>query len=307
MGKCIIVVGQGRSGTSLVANILSSFGIFVENTITTDRFNEKGYWESKQLVQINDSILETFGGKWPSFYVMPDGWEKSSRMIPMQEQSIEFLKGMNEYDVWAIKDPRLSVTFPFWARILPRDRKIILCARNPISVSRSLNSVASLDLRSGSRLWFATNLSAIKNIANEETIIVTYEKLILNPEKEATRIAKFALDSEDVKPSSTLKTIVSSNLSHFNYTLDDLISSREICWESKLLYLLLLEFEIKSCALNDFGRSLDMGDISHWSKLSEDYLSLADEIKECRDKYDNLVKHPYVRIGVKIKSLLNRF
>src|SRR5579875_1354878 len=95
MNKAVIVLGQGRSGTSLITSLLASLGVFVENTVPADEYNKKGYWESEQMVQINDEILCKFGEPWPNFYSMPPAWEMSEAVQPFVDRSRALIESMS--------------------------------------------------------------------------------------------------------------------------------------------------------------------------------------------------------------------
>ena len=55
-------------------------------------------------------------------------------VTPQGEAAIKLVKG---YDHWGWKDPRNSLTLPFWKELLP-NLKVVVCVRNPIEVIASL-------------------------------------------------------------------------------------------------------------------------------------------------------------------------
>ena len=63
--KPIIVIGTGRSGTSLLSSLLVKGGVYFgkkENMITSDIKNPKGYYENKKIIKqtkkINDLLRQ---------------------------------------------------------------------------------------------------------------------------------------------------------------------------------------------------------------------------------------------------------
>jgi len=60
----IIVMGMHRSGTSMLAELISSTGFSCANNIGTDRWNRHGYFEDSKIMSLNDSILKLLGGSW---------------------------------------------------------------------------------------------------------------------------------------------------------------------------------------------------------------------------------------------------
>ena len=57
-----MVLGSGRSGTSLVANILNDFGVNVYSSGKADLYNAKGYWESDEINRLNTLVMAKAGG-----------------------------------------------------------------------------------------------------------------------------------------------------------------------------------------------------------------------------------------------------
>ncbi len=56
----IVVTGMHRSGTSAIAQVLSSLGADFGNEnilIPKDRWNERGYLESKPIVDLNNRMI----------------------------------------------------------------------------------------------------------------------------------------------------------------------------------------------------------------------------------------------------------
>ena len=63
----VIVLGMHRSGTSLLAEVLSRLGLDLgplEDLLPADAGNARGYWEPKRLVAIDDRILSAWGGHY---------------------------------------------------------------------------------------------------------------------------------------------------------------------------------------------------------------------------------------------------
>ncbi len=62
--KTIVVLGAGRSGTSLLCGILSILGAdFGKRLIPADASNPRGYFESYEFIKLNESIYTKFRAK----------------------------------------------------------------------------------------------------------------------------------------------------------------------------------------------------------------------------------------------------
>src|SRR3989344_1209003 len=56
--KTIIILGVGRSGTSMLSEIIQDFGVNIGwDLIEANEFNKRGHFENKLFVQMNDKLL----------------------------------------------------------------------------------------------------------------------------------------------------------------------------------------------------------------------------------------------------------
>ena len=63
----VSVIGMHRSGTSMVAGLLSIAGLDLgsdERLLASDEGNASGYWENLELQDLNERILQRFDGTW---------------------------------------------------------------------------------------------------------------------------------------------------------------------------------------------------------------------------------------------------
>jgi len=68
MKKCIAVIGMHRSGTSMVTKALETLGVELgQQLLMAANDNQKGFYEDKSIVDLNDRILEYAGMAWYSF------------------------------------------------------------------------------------------------------------------------------------------------------------------------------------------------------------------------------------------------
>lgn len=137
----VCITGMHRSGTSMVANLLSSCGLHLgaESTlIGTSRDNLHGYWENREFVRINNGILSDFGSGWDYPQRLSGEWHRNGSLLRYRERAEALLKDFNDCEPWGWKDPRSSLTLPFWLSLLPQTR-VVICLRNPLEVIHSLH------------------------------------------------------------------------------------------------------------------------------------------------------------------------
>jgi hypothetical protein len=151
MAMTAVILGMHRSGTSCVARMLNSCGLYLGDDLldSASLSNMDGKWESRAAVQINDAILAVSGGAWdrvPEGAVSCDG--------PIQERMRQFLQTLQEAAVSGWKDPRTVLTFPMWKPLLDQYR-IVACVRHPMSVAESLATREGWPIERGLELWKA--------------------------------------------------------------------------------------------------------------------------------------------------------
>lgn len=67
-----VILGMHRSGTSLISAGVSHLGVdFGEHLMKGNQFNQKGYWEDKDIAAFNNRILNNLGLQWDSLEVIP--------------------------------------------------------------------------------------------------------------------------------------------------------------------------------------------------------------------------------------------
>jgi hypothetical protein len=135
----VCVGGMHRSGTSMVTNLLRLCGLHLG--AETDMLppaidNPEGYWESVKFRELNDEILTALGGKYDAPPRPPKGWEEREELGPLREKAEAILRELATDGHWGWKDPRNSLTLPFWLSLLPQ-MKVIICVRNPLEVALS--------------------------------------------------------------------------------------------------------------------------------------------------------------------------
>jgi hypothetical protein len=190
----VAVVGMGRSGTSLVTSTIHAAGIPIAGPAhllaRADPFNQRGFWETPELVRINNRLFTFFGGTWRQLPHLPDGWEHHPSLAVFRWQARELLALQRTARI-AWKDPRLTITLPFWRRMAPR-WTCVVCVRNPLEVYRSLaEHNTGWDLDEAMQVWSAYMRAAILNTASCRRAFVFYAEMTTDPEGQSERLAAF--------------------------------------------------------------------------------------------------------------------
>lgn len=135
----VCIAGMHRSGTSMVANLLRLCGLRLgpESDMLPAAFdNPEGFWEHLGFKTLNDEILAALGGTYDAPPSLPAGWHEREALGPVREKAEAVLRELTSDEPSGWKDPRNSLTLPFWLSLLPR-LKVVVCVRHPLHVARS--------------------------------------------------------------------------------------------------------------------------------------------------------------------------
>lgn len=134
----LFIANVPRSGSSLLASILSKAGVWVGGSVPKDAGNPLGYYENRTFVDINRAMLKTNGFRGACHPPLPQKlkWERNLKAEVYRELPTD----LNIR--WLFKDGKLIRTWMLWDEAFPnakwifpqRDRKAILDSmeRHPI-------------------------------------------------------------------------------------------------------------------------------------------------------------------------------
>lgn len=149
MKNCIIL-GSGRSGTSLTAGLLSRAGYYMGDEIMPARdANPKGFFESQEINDLNEDIIKLVTPqrlkirKWEFFNDRPAKYQRWLSRIPLStemKRTPEIERRIFEkiqQQPYCFKDPRFSYTLPIWRPFLENTVYIVVF-RHPYSTAQSI-------------------------------------------------------------------------------------------------------------------------------------------------------------------------
>jgi hypothetical protein len=159
-----------RSGTSFTARALQLLGASLgssEGLMAPGPDNPAGYWENRDIKELNDEVLARLGGSWDLPPVLEPGWEHDQGFDPLRVRASAILQDAfgslpSESDVIAWKDPRLSLLLPFWRTVTPIAATIVV-VRDPGEVAASLRARNGIDLPQAMILWLRYLFAATAN------------------------------------------------------------------------------------------------------------------------------------------------
>ena len=184
--------------------------------------NPDGFWEHLGFVALNDELLNELGGAWD---LPPEASEdfKHVRLDPLRMKARLLAEGFDRSRIWGWKDPRNSLTLPFWQDLLP-GLKTLIMVRNPLEVAHSMKERNGTSYSFGLRLWEIYNRRVIEAANQQERLVTHYDLFFEDPESELRRIAEF-IGLPDAQ-ASTAGALVTKRRRHTHFTVDHLIDAR---------------------------------------------------------------------------------
>ena len=192
--RTIVVLGMHRSGTSMVTGSLARAGLFVgatEALLADQDDNPLGFWERRDVVALNNEILECANGVWFS----PTTWKKLQETVGANVDAlskppaalIKQIKGdaasCNGSPVsLVLKDPRMVVTWPLWDSAIT-EPVLVYVYRDPMAVAHSLAKRHDFPLMLGLALWEIYNRYALTIISEKGGIALAFESVQSSPER----------------------------------------------------------------------------------------------------------------------------
>jgi hypothetical protein len=236
----VVILGPDRSGTSVTASVAAALGAKVSHGSRADEFNPRGYWENEEITRINEKIC-TYLGVNPTWVPPPEfdwtGFRPIRRLLPT---ATTLVRKLESDPLWACKDPKFSITLPFWKPLFSGQVKYLICLRNPLSVARSLNHRDGFKISTSSRYWFLWMRNALMGTSGEKRLIVRYEDYLQDSGRDPIRRIAGFLDLQNLDAASGL---FSASLDHASATDLDAARSSGLRAETRSLYSLLRETE----------------------------------------------------------------
>jgi len=189
----LCITGMHRSGTSMVARLLNVCGLYLgeeKELIGPQPDNPEGFWENSQFVNLNTEILLKLGGDWDLPPEPEKGWERQPKFKSLSKKGSSLIQRFEPHHFWGWKDPRSSLTAPFW-NMLIKDLKFIISVRHPLEVAGSLQQRGYNSQSFSLNLWNIYNQQLLSGTRRQQRIITHYDSYFKDPKNELKRIFDF--------------------------------------------------------------------------------------------------------------------
>jgi hypothetical protein len=193
--RAVLVLGMHRSGTSALARGLQMLGVYLGNDfLCVKPDNPTGYWEDRNIYEINERLLSVLGVKWEDVALIDDARWQRPEVHALLDQAVEYLRAnFIDHGLWGFKDPRTLPLLPFWHSVLSRlevDESYLVMIRNPRSVSSSLIQRQGMDAATAHLLWLVYMIPNLGKIANRLFVVCDYDLVMADPRQQLERIAR---------------------------------------------------------------------------------------------------------------------
>ncbi len=245
--RVIVVLGMHRSGTSAITRGLQVLGVDLgDHLLPPMADNEKGFWEDADFNRLDMNLLHCLGHDWHTLTPIRRTELEREEVAPFKLRAVELVRQkVKDITAFGVKDPRISRLLPFWKDVFAHvglDVGCVIAIRHPLSVARSLKKRDEFESEKSAYLWLGHVVPSMLDSEGSPRVVVDYDFLMAEPEKELFRIAE-ALDLPFDKSSPGIKEYVqeflADGLRHTQFHPSDLKLAPEVPQEVSEAYMLL--------------------------------------------------------------------
>ena len=180
-----MVLGMGRSGTSMVTSMLLAAGFYAgraEDLMPPDPGNPRGYGENLRVYRTNEEILQELDATW--FAPPPEEQQRAARGWAVARLSVLVETLLDEADgaPLALKDPRIGVMLPLWEPVIGERLHPILVVRNPVEIATSLDRREQMPIPFALAAWELHMTAVLRHLSGHSVTVAPHELLLRSPE-----------------------------------------------------------------------------------------------------------------------------
>jgi len=249
----VLVLGAGRSGTSVVARAIQTVGVELGNDFKPPSpKNPTGFFEDAALLRLSKKLRQALGLRPDSLHLLDEELWTSPAVEPFYA---EFADTINDHfgqaPIWGFKYALTMRMLPFWQQLFARmdiSPSYVLPIRNPLSVARSR---AKLDAHRGQHghsdlEWLANVVPYFDRLRTDTLAVIDYDRLMADPVAQLERLAlrlHLAISTQSRENIHAFATsFLKPGLQHTRFSIDELKAAETInvlvrdayCWLDRL-------------------------------------------------------------------------
>jgi hypothetical protein len=198
--EVIVVLGVGRSGTSLLMQILASLGVGgSKEMMPPNASNPEGFHEDINVVNVHKQLYKDLNAS--PIIPLTQNWmnEKVTKQALVRLKEITSNELERNKGVWCFKDPRTSTFLPLWIKLFNQLKivpKFIFAVRKPSSVIQSFKSQYNDDESYSELVYLLRTLDTL-HYTGGDCHIIDYDSWFLEPTKTLEGLVSFIFDDEN--------------------------------------------------------------------------------------------------------------
>jgi hypothetical protein len=211
-----------RSGTSMVAKVLAQAGLYLggeADLMPPAEQNPEGFFEHLGFVRLNDEVLNAVGSGWDCPPPADVDWDVE-RLDGFRERARALAEPLRGHGHWGWKDPRGSLTTPFWRSALGAFRTVVVI-RNPLEVVTSLHRRDGFSIALSLTLWRIYAERVLADTTPAERLVTHFDSYFVEPEREIARLLDL-VGLEREQGVAALRTAAVPELRHHRKSLRDM-------------------------------------------------------------------------------------
>jgi hypothetical protein len=194
--RLVLVVGVGRSGTSLLAGILGQVGFHIpQPEVKADDTNPRGFGEPKWVVDFHKALMRK--ARVTVFDARPAAWDATVRAAAGADGELRdwVASQLAQADAVVVKDPRIGWFLPLWQRCageLDVPTSFVTMLRHPAEILTSARKSYGTWQTDASRAasWLNVMLATERATRGTRRVFVRYEDLLQGWRAQVTRIGQ---------------------------------------------------------------------------------------------------------------------
>jgi hypothetical protein len=194
--RLVLVVGVGRSGTSLLAGILGQAGFHIpQPEVQANETNPRGFGEPRWVVDFHRRLMRR--ARVTVFDARPQAWERTREAAGAEGVDAELrdwvASQLAQADAVVVKDPRIGWFLPLWERCsdtLGVTPSFVTMLRHPGEILASARSSYGTWQTDASRAasWLNVMLETEHATRGARRAFVRYEDLLRGWQAQVTRV-----------------------------------------------------------------------------------------------------------------------
>jgi hypothetical protein len=180
----LLVVGMHRSGTSAATRIISLLGPRLPSNLmpASEEFNAAGFWESLDVVALNDKLLTAAQSAWDDVLPLDAARLPFDALAIFREEAANVLRNdFGASDWFVLKDPRIGRLLTPWldaVRGAGARPLVVIPVRHPAEVAASLQRREGFSEDKSFYLWVRHQVDVLRGSRKEARGVVIYDELI---------------------------------------------------------------------------------------------------------------------------------